>query len=189
MNELDEKKFIEQAIKGDTLALSALLKQHYAFLLKYLIKITMNPAEAEDLTQETMIRCIEKIGTYNGRAKFSSWLITIATNLYIDDLRRKKRERKLWEQERGLRKMRWQSAHTDTDWPPVLDALGRLNHDVRVPVILKHYYGYSYDEISRMIGIAEGTVKSRVHNGLKRLRKELKTDETEKKRARGTGKL
>lgn len=46
-------------------------------------------------------------------------------------------------------------------------------------VILKHYYGYSYEEIARMMRIAEGTVKSRVHNGLKRLRKELQENETE----------
>lgn len=179
MDAIEEKKMIEKAVQGDTRALSILLREHYAFLLKYLIKITMNPTLAEDLTQETMIRCIEKIKTYNGKSKFSSWLITIGTNLYIDDLRRKKRERNLWEQERGLRKIHWQAAHLNEDWPPVMEALGRLPHSVRVPIILKHYYGYAYDEIAVMIGIAEGTVKSRVHHGLKRLRKELKDGETE----------
>lgn len=179
MDATEEQAYIERAVRGDTQALSVLLQQHYAFLLKYLIKITMNPVLAEDLTQETMIRCIEKVKTYNGRSKFSSWMITIGTNLYIDDLRRKKRERKLWDQEQGLRKIHWQATHKDEEWLPVIEALSRLSYDIRVPVILKHYYGYSYEEIAGMIGIAEGTVKSRVHHALRRLRKELETDETE----------
>lgn len=175
-----EEQLIERAVKGDSEALSILLKKHYTFLFKYLIKVTMNPALAEDLTQETMIRCIERIGTYNGKSRFSSWLITIGTNLYIDELRRKKRERRLWEQQRGLRQIHWQAARLDEDWPPVLDALGQLPSAIRVSVILKHYYGYSYPEIAQMTSVPEGTVKSRVHHGLKRLREELTADDTEK---------
>jgi RNA polymerase sigma-70 factor (ECF subfamily) len=176
MEERDEQELIRQAVRGDAVALSLLLQQHYSFLMKYLIKITLNPPLAEDLTQETMIKCIEKIRLYNGTSKFSSWLITIATNLYIDDLRRKKREQNWQMQEQALRKMRWQAAHQQEDWPDVLDALGHLSEDVRVPIILKHYYGYSYEEISDILQIAKGTVKSRIHNGLKSLRKELTHD-------------
>ena len=78
---MDEKDLIRKAKKGDTLALSKLLQQNYSFLLKYLMKATLHPQIAEDLTQETMMKCIEKIQLYNGESKFSSWLITIGTNL------------------------------------------------------------------------------------------------------------
>lgn len=170
---MDEKDLIQKAKKGDSLALSTLLQQNYSFLLKYLMKVTLHPQMAEDLTQETMMKCVEKIHLYNGESKFSSWLITIASNLFIDLNRRKKRERQWMEQEQALRKMKWNAANRNDEWADVLDVLADVSVEIRMPVVLKHYYGYSYEEIGKMLGIAEGTVKSRVSNGLKRVRKEL----------------
>lgn len=168
---MNEKDLIRKAKKGDTLALSKLLQQNYSFLVKYLMKVTLHPQTAEDLTQETMMKCMEKIQLFNGESKFSSWLITIATNLYIDQQRRKKRE-KSW-QEQALRKMKWQAGNRNEEWAEVLDVLSGINEEIRMPIVLKHYYGYSYKEIGEMMGIAEGTVKSRVSNGLKSIRKDL----------------
>lgn len=51
---------IRQAQQGDTSALSSLLREHYTFLFKYLLKVTMDPLLAEDLVQDTMVRCMEK---------------------------------------------------------------------------------------------------------------------------------
>ncbi|GIO23037.1 RNA polymerase sigma factor SigY [Oceanobacillus sp. J11TS1] len=170
---MDEKDLIRKAKKGDTLALSQLLQQNYSFLVKYLMKVTLHPQIAEDLTQETMMKSIEKIQLYNGESKFSSWLITIATNLFIDQQRRKKREKKWLEQEQALRKMKWNAANMNEEWIDVLDVLAQIKEEIRMPIVLKHYYGYSYEEIGKMMGIAEGTVKSRVSNSLKSVRKEL----------------
>lgn len=176
---MDEKDLIRKAKKGDTLALSKLLQQNYTFLMKYLMKITLNPQQAEDLTQETMMKCVEKIHLYNGKSKFSSWLITIATNLFIDQQRRKKQEKKWLEQEQALRKMKWDAANKNEEWADVLDVLAQMKEEVRMLIVLKHYYGYSYKEIGTMMGMAEGTVKSRVSNGLKMVRKELAAREGE----------
>jgi len=170
---MDEKDLIRKAKKGDALALSKLLQQNYSFLVKYLMKVTLHPQIAEDLAQETMMKGIEKIQLYNGESKFSSWLITIATNLFIDQQRRKKREENWLEQEQALRKMKWNAAIMNEEWNDVLDVLAQINEEIRMPIVLKHYYGYSYKEIGKMMGIAEGTVKSRVSNGLKSVRKEL----------------
>ena len=65
------------------------------------------------------------------------------------------------------------AANMNEEWTDVLDALAQINEEIRMPIVLKHYYGYSYEEIGKMMGIAEGTVKSRVSNGLKSVRKEL----------------
>lgn len=169
----DEARLIEDAKRGDRTALSLLLQRHYTFLVKYLVKATMQPSLAEDLAQETMLKCMEKIKLYNGRSKFSSWLITIGTRLYIDSLRKKKRELRWKEQEQSLRKLKWQAEYGGTGWPDVLDALGAMPEDIRLPILLKHYYGYAYEEIGEIMDIPPGTVKSRIHNGLKSLRKEL----------------
>lgn len=174
---MDEQQQIRQAQRGDQQALADLLHRNYSFLFKYMLKMTMNYSQAEDLVQETMLRCIEKIHLYNGKSKFSSWLITIATRLYIDLMRRRKREQQWMEQEQSLKYLQWQMNKEDEDWPEVLQALGRLSYDSRLPIVLRHYYGYSYEEIARMMDVPAGTVKSRIHNGMHNIRKELKVVE------------
>ncbi|UOE93175.1 RNA polymerase sigma factor SigY [Alkalihalobacillus sp. LMS39] len=169
---MEEKDLIKAAKKGNQRAFAILLQQNYTFVKHYLLKITLHPSLAEDITQETMIKSIEKIHQYNGKAKFSSWLITIASNLYIDELRKQKRKTK-WLQNQGVHQLLYENAHNNDEWVEVIEGLTKLSSEYRIPLILKHYYGYTYEEISTMIGIAEGTVKSRVHGALTQIRKEL----------------
>lgn len=137
----------------------------------------MNPDIAEDLAQETMAKCIEKIGVYQFKSKFSSWLISIATHLFIDQQRRKKREKTWQQEEEQFRKLKWHLETRNEEWNDAMSALGKLSDDVRVPIVLRHYYGYTYDEIGEMLQISAGTVKSRVHNGIMAVRKELKVND------------
>jgi RNA polymerase sigma-70 factor (ECF subfamily) len=179
---MEEKELVSRAAKGDHVAFAMLFQQNYPMLVKYLIKITFSPELAEELSQETMAKCVEKIGLYNGKAKFSTWLIQIATNLYIDQTRKKKREQNWQINEQHIRKMKWTLESRNEDWNDCLEALGKLKNDVRIPIILKHYYGYSYEEIGKILGIHSGTVKSRIHNGIQVIRKELKLDERRENR-------
>jgi RNA polymerase sigma-70 factor (ECF subfamily) len=185
-----ERELVNQARKGDTAALAELLRQNYAFLVKYLIKVTLDPHAAEDTAQETMLKAVEKIRLFDGRSKFSTWLIAIATRLYIDNRRKKRRERDWLEREGrqsaepSAQSLRWRVTMAGGEWSDVLDAVSRLTEEVRMPVILKHYYGYTQEEIADMMGIPEGTVKSRIHNGLKTLRKELTDGEPEESNGR-----
>lgn len=174
---MDERLLIDRAKRGDNEALASLLEAQYPFLYRYLLKITLNPHLAEDLAQETVVRCIARLGSYKAdRSKFSSWLMTIASRLYIDELRKRKREVPGTPDDQGGRLLAWQAAAQGADWPDVLDALGKLPREMRTSVVLKHYYGYSQDEIAQMTGVPEGTVKSRIHHGMRLLRKELKED-------------
>lgn len=177
MNDTD---LIRKAQQGDQDAMAILLQQHYDFLLKYLYKITLHPSLSEDLAQETMIRCMENLHRYNGTSKFSSWMITIASRIYVDTLRRKKRERSFREaelRELGIRKLKWYSLQAGEEWHDVLDVLSELSDELRLPVIMKYYYGYKQEEIAEMLEIKVGTVKSRIHQGLKKIRKGLDNDE------------
>ncbi|HAQ07763.1 MAG TPA: RNA polymerase sigma factor SigY, partial [Bacillus bacterium] len=63
------------------------------------------------------------------------------------------------------------------EWTDALKALGKLAQEMRIPLILKHCYGYSYEEIGEIMNIAAGTAKSRVHHGLLAVRRELKLDD------------
>jgi len=151
------------------------LLQHYLPVKKYLVTITFDRALAEDLTQETMIRAIERIGQFQGRSRFSTWLMSIATRQYLDWLRRERR-------------VRHAAARAADERPPArpgpsaegraaLELLQTLPPEVALPVVLKHYYGYTYEEIAGWMEIPVGTVKSRVHNGVRALRRGLGQDE------------
>ncbi|WP_058304013.1 RNA polymerase sigma factor SigY [Gorillibacterium timonense] len=179
-----DNRLAERARSGDLNALAELLKENYSFLYRYLLKITLNPDKAADYTQETMLRSVEKIRLFDGKAKFSTWLITIATRLVIDAERRKGRERRFLlrhaqEEEQTGRLLKWRLEAAGAEWLDVLDALSTMGADSRLAVVLKHYYGYSQQEIAAMTGVPEGTVKSRIHHGLIWLRKEL-TEHEEK---------
>lgn len=170
---MDELELIKAAKRGDDQALSELFQSSYPFLLKYLLKLTFNLQNAEDIAQETFSKAIENLSRFKGTSKFSTWLISIATRVYMDQKRKQKRELSWIKQEQSVRKLKWETQTNNQAWDDVMEALGTLEDDLRIPIILKHYYGFSYEEIAKIIKIPEGTVKSRVHIGLKKVRKEL----------------
>ena len=174
---MDELSLITEAKKGDQRALAMLLQKHYAFVKNYLLKLTLSPSLAEDLTQETVLRCIRKLHLYQDKSKFSSWMITIAGRLYIDYTRKQKREKRWLEGEQARRHIRFQAERSGHSWPELLEALGGLSPDMRMAVVMKHYYGYTIEEIADIVGVPEGTVKSRIHHAVRRLREELTLDE------------
>ncbi|WP_219838773.1 RNA polymerase sigma factor SigY [Paenibacillus sp. R14(2021)] len=175
-SQFEEERLVALAVRGDDEALASLLRGGYAMLYRYMLKITMNKAIAEDLVQETMLKAIERIGDFQRRSKFSTWLISIATRLYLDEMRKEQRAQKWQTAEQALQGIRFQAAMQQQEWPLALDALGGLSYEIRVPILLKYYYGYAYEEIAAWMDIPVGTVKSRLHNGLARLRKELKDE-------------
>jgi len=165
---------IEEAQSGNRHSLARLLYENYEMVFKYLIKFTLNKSLAEDLVQETMVRAIEKFQLFDpGKAKFSTWLIAVAQNLYLDGVRKKKREQKHIHEELLPEDLYDMQIEHDEDWDRVLDALSRMPEESRVPLVLKHYHGYSLEEIAGMMSIPLGTVKSRIHNAIKAVRREL----------------
>ncbi|GIN62344.1 RNA polymerase sigma factor SigY [Robertmurraya siralis] len=165
---------IHKAKLGNDEAFALLFHRHYSFLFKYLLKLTLNEETSKELAQETMIKCYTSLSSFKGEAKFSTWLISIASRLYIDAIRKQERERKKIDRiERSLsRQLSWVAKSTAVEWSDTFTDFNQLDADVRTPILLHHYYGYTYEEIGRMLGIRTGTVKSRVHTGIQRLRKE-----------------
>lgn len=170
---MDEAALLAAARRGDQKALAQLLQQNYLRVKKYLVTVTFDPVLADDLTQETMIRAIQKIGQFGGRSQFSSWLFSIATRLYLDSLRKQQRDRRLQEQ---MGVMRLLGQNEEPASLELVESLQALPREVAVPVVLKHYHGYTYEEIAEFMGIPVGTVKSRIFNGVRAMRKEWRDD-------------
>ncbi|WP_052343540.1 RNA polymerase sigma factor SigY [Bacillus massiliigorillae] len=177
-----EQRLIIAAQRGDEAAFSELFQMHYSFLFKYIIKMTFDPIIAEDLLQETMLKCYLHIKKYDGSSKLSSWMITIATRTYIDYLRKKKREKWLFKKAKQdcNDSIRWKVMQSGIEFNDVMEVISKLDAIYRIPLLLKHYYGFSYEEIGKMIEIKEGTVKSRVHKCVQLIRKEM--DDFDEKR-------
>lgn len=174
---MDDTALIKQAQRGDQVALARLLQQHYLAVKKYLVTVTFDRSLAEDLTQETMIRAIQRIGQFGGRSRFTTWLIAIATNLYTDWLRQQQRAQRL--ERRIAEALLTEQADLSPSARELLAELQELPRTVALPVILKHYYGYTYEEIAEWTGIPVGTVKSRIFNAIRTLRRGLVHDDAQ----------
>jgi RNA polymerase sigma-70 factor, ECF subfamily len=175
LDQVEERMLVSEAKSGKDEAFTKLFQQNYRFLYKYLIKLTLHPDLTEDLIQETMLKAYVNLHNFKGEAKFSTWLISIASRLFIDQKRKEKRDKKRYEKIRTdvKQKIKWNVMINGQEWSNYLDLFAELEPDVRTPILLRHYYGFTYQEIATMLHLKEGTVKSRVHIGLKRVRKEL----------------
>ena len=151
------------------------------------LRMTRNPADAEDVVQETFLKAYRAYDSYTEGTNLKAWLYRILTNTYINKYRKAQRrpsEVELGElQDLYLYKRLGESSgasqsaeadmldeFVDTD---VIEALESLPETFRFPVLLADVDGFSYKEIAEMLDIPIGTVMSRLHRGRKALQKKL----------------
>ncbi|SCG82922.1 RNA polymerase sigma factor sigW Sigma-W factor [Proteiniborus sp. DW1] len=179
---MDERtiELVKAAQEGNRYELAQLLHESYTTVYKYLLKLTLNEHEAQDITQDAMVKAIEKINSYNyEQSSFSTWLITIARNTFIDSTRKRKRFEKYKAESKIESHYKAQLLSLD-DYlqnDELISYIRRLSPKLKAPIILKYGYDFSYKEIARYLRIPIGTVKSRISNGIKAMRKELKSYE------------
>lgn len=174
---LEEKELIKMAQNDNKNALNILFQENYKTLYGFLIKLTGDGNFSEDLVQETLMKAMIHIKSFKGESKFSSWLIQIALNLYRNELKRNKKfhvssidENLNLESKENIEN----ALQVKLQVEKALLELQNMSYEKRVTFILKHYYGYSLEEISSIMKCSEGTVKSRLHNTIKRLKNILK---------------
>ncbi|MWV50686.1 sigma-70 family RNA polymerase sigma factor [Rathayibacter sp. VKM Ac-2803] len=150
--------------------LRALHDEHSAALWRFVLRLTGDRHLAEDVVQEALLRAWKHPEILaQGEAAARSWLYTVARNLVIDDRRSARHAREFGTDEVPER------AHGDrTD--QVLDAwllseaLSEVSHDHRAVIVHAYYGGRSVSEIAELLDIAPGTVKSRMHYGMRALK-------------------
>ncbi|MCW0216174.1 MAG: RNA polymerase sigma factor SigE [Pseudonocardia sp.] len=160
------------------------VREHADRVYRLAYRLTGNPHDAEDLTQETFIRVFRSLANYKP-GTFEGWLHRITTNLFLDMVRRRARVRM-----EGLPEdtdripgggPEPETVFSETHLDPMLqDALDELPPEFRAAVVLCDVEGLSYEEIGATLGVKLGTVRSRIHRGRAQLRAAL-----ERRRAQG----
>ncbi len=170
-----DASLIRRANDGDGGALESLLRRHHDRIFAICRKLAGNDADAADATQEALLAIVRGLPRFDGRATFSTWSYRVATNACLDELRRRSRR-----PDPGLPE--WEEA--ERGGPPSLDqqvsdrvvidaALQGLPIEFRAAVVLRDQAGLDYAEISEVLDIPPGTVRSRIARGRAALAKEI----------------
>ncbi len=180
---MNERELVKRSQKGDRLAFEELIRQFYPYVSHFLLRITENETLTEDLTQDTFLKMIRNIEKFdlNSTAGFGTWLITIAKRLYIDYLRTERRimiedieqAEHFWEEDFSA------GIFTHMEYEEVIRAMEMLPPEQAIAIRLKYEEGMTLEKIAQQFGVPPKTIKSRIHDGKKKLQKFFSRKEKE----------
>lgn len=165
-----------------------LVEEHADSVYRLAFRLSGDPQDAEDLTQETFMRVFRNLKTYKP-GTFEGWLHRITTNLFLDMVRHRSKIRmealpEDYERVPGTAptpEQVYSAANLD---PALQAALDELSPEFRVSVVLCDVVGMSYEEIAKTLGVKMGTVRSRIHRGRSQLRASLEAQAVSSEAAR-----
>jgi RNA polymerase sigma-70 factor (ECF subfamily) len=188
-DEADEALMVRYQ-KGEVRAFEILLTRHRKPVFNFILRFVRNRAVAEDLLQETFMRVIKGAPNYQRKAKFTTWLYTIARNLCVDQSRRAK-HRKHPSLDAPLKAGDAGNSGTLLDVVPGTDmatdrqavsqqlhhtlhrAIDTLSEEQREVFLMREFLDMPFKQIAEVVGVPENTVKSRMRYALEKLRLEL----------------
>ena len=189
LSQPDVEALVERAKQGDRDAFGVLVDQYKDRIYNYVSRMLSDPYEAEDVTQEAFLRAYRSLPRFRGASSFHTWLYRIASNLAIDVVRKRKRteptfsidepleseegsyERELPDEGGGPE----ESATTRETRLAVRRAIMELPQKLRDVMVLYELQGETYEDISEILDVPLGTVKSRLFNARNRLKEMLRS--------------
>ena len=181
---VSDEQLIAKFQLGDLQAYDILVRRYKDQLLNFVYRFVGNRTDAEDIVQETFLRVYKNKHMYKEIAKFSTWVYTIAGNLAKTELRRRKRH-KIFSVSNFVNEERDYDI-PDKDHSPerkvdssiqegiIQKAIEKLPTKFKEVIILRDIQGFAYEEISQILNIPLGTVKSRVNRGRLKLQEDLR---------------
>ncbi len=185
----EDVALLRQCRKGDADAFGPLVKKYQDRLFNSLLRFCGNYDDAEELCQETFVKALEGLAAFRAESGFYTWLFRIGMNLAISRRRRSGRvkfhsleatdsdgEKLLWPVEAlaDCRETGPQDAAERTDTNDrVLAAMGELDEEFRIVVVLRDIEEMNYEQISQVMSLPVGTVKSRLYRARCILREKL----------------
>jgi RNA polymerase sigma-70 factor (ECF subfamily) len=173
---------IEQCLTGDQQAWETIVRQNWRKVFNVAYKFVGKHDEAEDLTQDIFLKIFKALNTFDRRANFQTWIISISRNLCIDHYRSVRKERQLIAREVDTGDLQpassdrgpYQAAEHRDLRGMLRRALQALPVTLRTAVVLRDLQELSYQEIADHLGLPEGTVKSRINRGRIELAHQIK---------------
>src|SRR6266436_4002488 len=184
--ERSEGEAIARARHGDAGAFEYLYKAHCRHVYSVCLRMIRNPAEAEDLTQQTFLQVFRKIGTFRGESGFSTWLHRVTVNIVLMHLRRRKRTEALlddWYRPSSDDEGPREHGSSDTSMFGAIERLNLMRAIRKLPSGYKQVFllhdaiGYEHSEIAGLLGCSTGCSKSQLHKARRRLRRLLQGEQ------------
>jgi RNA polymerase sigma-70 factor (ECF subfamily) len=177
---LSDAAIVEKVLAGDADAFATLVERYKDAVQNLAYRMLGNVTEAEDVTQEVFVRAYTQLATYKPAHKFSTWLLSIASHLSIDQLRRR---RFLALPLEDVPFLEWitdlgtgpeQSALEGEQHDEIQRYLQRLPGKYRAVIVLRYWYDLSYEEIAQMLRLTPALVKARLHRARELLARAMK---------------
>lgn len=179
----EEITWIEQALTGDQFAFSQLMHRYAGAVYNLTYRMLGNAQDAEDASQEIFLRAYTRLESFDRSRRFSTWLLSIASNYCIDRLRRR---RFAWltlddvaytmpSRERGPERTVLERERQDQ----VQSALRNLPDHYRLVLVLRYWQDLSYEEIAQVTGLTQSALKTRLHRARNMLAERLGPEEQE----------
>jgi RNA polymerase sigma-70 factor (ECF subfamily) len=173
---------IQRCLQGDQLAWDSIVRQYRRKVFNVAYKFVGRHEEAEDLTQDVFLKIFKSLGTFDRRANFQTWLISVSRNLCIDHYRSVRQERQAIDHQANpnelspaTREPGPMAALEQQDRVTLLrDALAALPESLRKAVLMRDIQELTYQEIADRLGLPEGTVKSRINRGRTELARQIR---------------
>jgi RNA polymerase sigma-70 factor (ECF subfamily) len=193
--EIDWSQVVRRCMDGDSGAWAELVRTQHRRVYGLCYRFTGNPADAEDLTQDVFLKIYSNLHSFDtGRGSLQVWITTMTRNLLVDNFRRTRNQRATsslddgWESAEELKPVDrlvsgslspHESAAQKELAKMVQNALARVSVELREAVILRDLQDLDYKEIAQVLGIPEGTVKSRISRGRAELARLLERNKRE----------
>jgi len=179
---LSDEKLILRFQEGDINAYNELVKRYKDRLFNFVLRYFNNAEQAEDVVQDTLIKLYTHASYYKNVAKFSTWIFTIAKNNALTELRKNKRKKtdSLWTDDGQVIDINSKEESLDSKVQNeiAIDQLNKFLDDIpenfRMAVVLRDFQELSYEEISKILEIPIGTIKSRINRGRIQLAEKMK---------------
>jgi len=176
-------EMVKAVVDGDATAYRGLVEKYQGRVYGMIYGMVRNREDARDITQDAFVKAYRKLDTFRIESSFYTWLYKVAMNLAIDFLRKKKRRGGVGEFDEGIATRDGTGAVAEVHradsprkvverkqlYKAIMDALEKLPEDQKQVVLLRELEGLSYKEIAEVMGIAEGTVMSRLFYARKKL--------------------
>jgi RNA polymerase sigma-70 factor, ECF subfamily len=170
----EDINLVQECLGGNGRSYDALVEKYHKTIFRLAVKLIRDFDDAEEITQTVFVKAYENLRSYNSKYKFFSWLYRITINETINYGKKLKHNEAISEELESDNDSPDEITETNELNSTIRTALMKLDTIYRIPIVLKHFDGYSYKELSEILNIPEKTVKSRLFTGRQLLKNLLK---------------